>query len=90
MYYGLEQELSDGAYDPYNREALWLYNDYSRTTPSYVHITLLNKIRTIIGKGDDDFVNSVAKIVAFQNNDIALLRAGVLIVLTNVSCVYQV
>lgn len=86
VYYGLEQEIADGKDDPYNREALWLYNDFSRTAkPSYAHIANLNKIRKALGKADAKFFSQVATTVAQQDKDIALSRGGGVLVLTNVS-----
>ncbi|ORX41302.1 glycoside hydrolase superfamily [Kockovaella imperatae] len=84
IYQGLEQELSDGHDDPYNREALWLYNDFSTSTPSYVNIANVNKIRHALN-GDDKFLNSVATVQSVRDQDIALVRGSALIVLTNVS-----
>lgn len=84
VYYGTEQDISDGKGDPSNREALWLYNDFSMTaSPSYARIASLNKIRSTLAK-NPAFVNSVVTAVTEQANDTALARGGALIVLTNV------
>ena len=84
IYYGLEQEMSDGNQDPENREALWLYNDYSTTaTESFGRIIVANKIRSTLN-ADPSWLNSVATVLAIQSQDIALLRGPALIVLTNV------
>jgi alpha-amylase len=85
VYYGLEQDISDGSADPYNREALWLYNDFSTTaTATYARIAALNKIRTAMGTRDQSWYGIVAEVADIQDQDIALARGGGLIVLTNV------
>ena len=84
IYYGLEQDLSDGSADPANREALWLYNDFSTTaTQAYGRITNVNTIRKALN-GDTSFLNSVATVKTSQDQDIALSRGSALIILTNV------
>jgi len=84
IYYGLEQDIADGKADPANREALWLYNDFSTTaSPTYARIATLNKVRSTLGK-TSAFLNSVAKVAAVQAQDIAWSRPGALIVLTKV------
>ncbi|KAK4686486.1 hypothetical protein P7C73_g3650, partial [Tremellales sp. Uapishka_1] len=84
IYYGTEQDISDGSADPNNREPLWQYNDYSTTaTQTYGRIATLNKIRSALAT-TGNFTSSVASIVASQSQDIALSRGGALIVLTNV------
>lgn len=88
VYYGLEQEIADGKVDPENRNALWQYNDFSRTAAkSYAHIATLNKVRKALGGRDAKFYEEVATVVQTQQKDIALSRGGGLIVLTNVSSV---
>ena len=85
IYYGLEQDLSDGSADPSNREALWLYSDFSTTaTQTYGRISTVNKVRKALN-GDSSFLNSVATVKMMQDQDIALSRGSSLIVLTNVS-----
>ncbi|WWC97297.1 hypothetical protein V866_004176 [Kwoniella sp. B9012] len=82
VYYGLEQDIADGPYDPNNREALWNYNNYATTGDTYKRITTLNKIRKFLStKGK--FLNSVGTVLKIQDNDIALQREDALIVLTN-------
>ncbi|WRT63393.1 uncharacterized protein IL334_000298 [Kwoniella shivajii] len=82
VYYGLEQDIADGPYDPNNREALWNYNNYNTGGDTYKRIQTLNKIRDYLG-GRGKFFNSVATILKVQDNDIALQREEALIVLTN-------
>ncbi|WWC57793.1 uncharacterized protein I303_100328 [Kwoniella dejecticola CBS 10117] len=82
VYYGLEQDIADGPYDPNNREALWNYNNYNTGGDTYKRITNLNKIRDLLAsKGN--FLTSVATVLKIQDNDIALQREDALIVLTN-------
>ncbi|KAF7362307.1 hypothetical protein MVEN_00577300 [Mycena venus] len=86
LYYGFEQDVgSDGPADPYNREALWLYTNYSSTaTPTYGRITKLNKLRKYLSTSGH-FLTAQSQNVAQQGSqDLAILRAGVLTVLTNV------
>ncbi|KAE8538221.1 hypothetical protein D1P53_005560 [Cryptococcus gattii VGV] len=82
VYYGLEQDISDGPADPQNREALWNYNNYSTDGVTYGRITNLNKIRNGLG-GVGNLYNVVATVLAAQDQDIALQREEALIVLTN-------
>ncbi|WWC67129.1 uncharacterized protein I206_101036 [Kwoniella pini CBS 10737] len=82
VYYGLEQDIADGPYDPNNREALWNYNNYNTAGDTYKRIANLNKIRDFLGfKGS--FSTSVATVLKIQDQDIALQREDALIVLTN-------
>lgn len=83
VYYGLEQDISDGPTDPQNREALWNYNNYSTDGVTFGRITNLNKIRNGLG-GVGKLYNAVATVLAAQDQDIALQREEALIVLTNV------
>lgn len=48
VYYGAEQEFV-GAFDPYNREALW-GSEYKTDAPLYTHIATLNAARNAIAK----------------------------------------
>lgn len=82
VYYGLEQDISDGPADPQNREALWNYNNYSTDGVTFGRITNLNKIRRRLG-GVGELYNAVATVLAAQDQDIALQREEALIVLTN-------
>lgn len=86
VYYGLEQEVSFGAADPDNRDALWKYNDYSTQTGSYLLIKKLNEIRKgLSGTGSGKWHETTAKVGSVTDSDITLERDGVLIALTNVS-----
>ncbi|KAJ7935184.1 putative alpha-amylase AmyA [Mycena leptocephala] len=84
LYYGFEQDVgSDGPADPYNREALWLYNNYSTTAkPTYGRITKLNKLRKYLATSTN-FLTAHSANVQQQAQDLAMLRAGVLTVVTN-------
>lgn len=84
VYYGLEQDISDGPTDPQNREALWNYNNYATDGVTFGRITNLNNIRNRLG-GVGELYNAVATVLAIQDQDIALQREEALIVLTNVS-----
>ena len=84
IYYGLEQDLADGANDPHNREALWLYNNFATTGPTYQRIKILNEIRKKLG-ADDKWMRAVGSVLSWTKTDIALNREDVIIVLTNVS-----
>ena len=83
IYYGLEQDLSDGDKDPKNREALWLYGDFNTDGQTYQRIKKLNDIRKALG-GDREWLSAAGDVVAVQQNDIALKRKDSVIVLTNV------
>ncbi|KAJ6491781.1 alpha-amylase AmyA [Mycena vitilis] len=84
LYYGFEQDVgADGPSDPHNREALWLYTDYSSTaTPTYGRISKLNKLRKYLATSSK-FLTTQSQNVQQQAQDLAMLRAGVLTVLTN-------
>lgn len=82
-YYGTEQEIKEGAEDPFNRNALWKHNGYSTSTGYYRLYQKLNQIRKSLGSGTQ-FHNTVGRTVAVTDNDIAIQRNNVLIVLTKV------
>ncbi|KAJ7147826.1 putative alpha-amylase AmyA [Mycena crocata] len=84
LYYGFEQDVgSDGASDPHNREALWLYTNYSTTaTPTYARISKLNKLRKYLAS-NSNFLTSQSSRVQQQAQDLAMVRAGTLTILTN-------
>ncbi|WVQ85180.1 hypothetical protein IAT38_007345 [Cryptococcus sp. DSM 104549] len=82
VYYGLEQDVSDGLADPANREALWNYNNYAQDGETFGRIASLNKIRTALG-GVGNLHNAVGTVLAQQDQDIAIKREEALIVLTN-------
>ncbi|PYI01032.1 alpha-amylase AmyA [Aspergillus sclerotiicarbonarius CBS 121057] len=54
IYQGQEQHLN-GAYDPLNREALWL-TSYNTSTPLYQHIRTLNRLRKHIHQTDPSYL----------------------------------
>lgn len=83
VYYGLEQDISDGSADPANREALWNYNNYATTGETFKRIANLNKIRSSLGK-IGNFHKTVGKTLALQKQDIAIQHEEALIILTNV------
>lgn len=83
-YYGTEQEINQGTEDPFNRNALWKYNGYSTQTGMYQFIKKLNQIRKALGNGTK-FHTIAGKTTAVTDNDIAIERNNVLIVLTKVS-----
>ena len=85
IYYGLEQDMADGASDPHNREALWLYNNYATDGETYQRIKNLNEIRSKLGSSNNKWHSAVGSTLTQQSNDIAIQREGALIVLTNVS-----
>ncbi|WVR03250.1 hypothetical protein IAU60_000241 [Kwoniella sp. DSM 27419] len=82
VYYGLEQDIADGPYDPNNREALWNYNDYNTQGDTYKLITRLNKIRQLLNP-KNGYKQNVASVLQYTAHDIALVRGDALIVLTN-------
>jgi hypothetical protein len=72
-----------GAGDPTNRAALWANGGYSTSGATYSLITKLNKIRKGLGSGTR-FHTEVGKVIWDSDNDIAVLRNNVLVVLTKV------
>ncbi|EIW73436.1 hypothetical protein TREMEDRAFT_73072 [Tremella mesenterica DSM 1558] len=82
VYYGTEQELNQGKYDPFNREALW-QTGYSTTTATYKNFALLNTIRKHLGRKSASFWTTATHVIATQTQDIAWTRPGCLVVLTN-------
>lgn len=83
VYYGLEREMK-GAGDPLNRAALWANGGYSTSGATYGLIKKLNQIRKGLGNGTR-FHTEIGKVVASSDNDIAISRNKVLVVLTKVS-----
>ncbi|ORY32604.1 glycoside hydrolase superfamily [Naematelia encephala] len=86
VYYGQEQDFSDGAADPYNRQALWP-STYANTS-TYSRISKLNKIRQAVISngttfGGKTFLDSPAKILVSTATDIAIRKGPLLAVLTN-------
>ncbi|KAJ6546233.1 putative alpha-amylase AmyA [Mycena vulgaris] len=84
LYYGFEQDVGkDGPGDPFNREALWLYTDYStNATPTYRRIVKLNKLRKYLA-ATSDFLTAPSTRPQQQAQDLAVVRGGVLTILTN-------
>ena len=83
---GQEQELSSGAHDPENRQALWPSN-YANTT-TYNRIALLNQVRHgLISNGTTfegkNFLDYQAKIIANSASDVAIRKGPLLAILTN-------
>lgn len=83
IYYGLEREMK-GNQDPINRDALWNNGGYSTSGATYGLIKKLNTIRKGLANGTR-FHTEVGKVIASSDNDIAVLRNNVLVVLTKVS-----
>lgn len=83
-YYGLEQDISTGTADPYNRPALWDFGKYQTTGATYQRIARMNLIRTKLGELGS-FHKSTGKQVAMTDNNIAFRRNEALLVLTSVS-----
>lgn len=54
VYQGQEQHLS-GAYNPVNREAVWL-SGYNTSGPLYPYITTLNAFRNQVVDGSSDYL----------------------------------
>lgn len=86
VYYGQEQDLHMGGYDPLNREALWPSNYTNGTT--YQRLTKLNQLRTaLINNGTlyqgKSYIDSHATILASTDYDVAFRKGPVLAVLTN-------
>jgi len=87
---GQEQDFSDGAHDPENRQALWPSN-YANTT-SYQRIKKLNQVRhALISNGTTfegkNFLDYQTKIIAHSDYDVAIRKGPLLAVLTNVRTV---
>ena len=88
---GQEQDFSDGAGDPYNRQALWPSN-YTNTT-TYNRIKTLNSIRhSVISNGTQyegkNFIDSPSSIIASSQYDVAIRKGPMVAVLTNVSSAF--
>ena len=86
VYYGQEQELSDGLGDPYNRQALWP-SKYTNTS-TYERIKKINNARqAIIANGTQfegkSYLDYQAKIIASTNYDVAIRKGPLLAMLTN-------
>lgn len=91
MYYGQEQDVWDGAADPYNRNALWAdgHGNYGNST-TYQRVKTLNKLRhSLIANGTTfdgkTFLQAPTTVVAQTATDLAVRKGPVLTVLTNVS-----
>jgi hypothetical protein len=73
-----------GNKDPINRDALWNNGGYTTSGATYGLIKKLNKIRKGLGNGTQ-FHTEIGKVIASSDNDIAISRNKVLVVLTKVS-----
>jgi len=82
IYYGTEREMKGNA-DPFNRAALWSNGGYSNSGATYALIKKLNGIRKGLGNGTR-FHTEIGKVIGNSDNDIAVLRNNVLVVLTKV------
>lgn len=89
-YYGQEQELSNGASDPYNREAMFApgNGNYSVTSTLQL-ITRLNQIRHFLTSnatkitGGSDYLTSNAEILVASQFDLAFRKGPILTVVTS-------
>lgn len=90
VYYGQEQDISFGAGDPYNRQALWADGNggYSNST-TYQRIRRLNDIRHWLisngttFNGNQTFIGSRVETVTLTQNDFAYRKGPLLVALTN-------
>jgi alpha-amylase len=82
IYYGTEREMK-GSGDPFNRATLWSNGGYSTTGATFGLIKKLNGIRNGLGNGTR-FHTEIGKVIGNSDNDIAILRNNVLVVLTKV------
>jgi hypothetical protein len=74
--------------DPFNRAALWSNGGYSNTGATFALIKKLNGIRKGLGSGTR-FHTEIGKVIGNSDNDIAVLRNNVLVVLTKVSLLLE-
>ncbi|CAD6578592.1 MAG: hypothetical protein TREMPRED_002226 [Tremellales sp. Tagirdzhanova-0007] len=86
VYYGQEQDFSEGNADPYNRQALWPSNYANSST--YNRIAKLNEVRHAVISNNtlfkgQSFLNSTSSIVASTAHDVAIRKGPILAVLTN-------
>jgi alpha-amylase len=86
MYYGLEQNMV-GKSDPESRAALWQYG-FGTEGDSYKRIARLNLIRKKMGELGG-FHEIIGKQVEVTDGEIAFERNGALLVLTNVSIMFN-
>ncbi|KAN0075281.1 glycoside hydrolase family 13 protein [Tylopilus felleus] len=80
VYYGQEQSFS-GSGDPWNREPLWT-SGYANTT-AYLLISTMNQFRNFL-VNTTNWVDSSMQVLTFTPDAIAILKGGVVSVLTNV------
>ncbi|KAH8108459.1 alpha-amylase [Phellopilus nigrolimitatus] len=80
VYYGQEQGFHGGS-DPYNREPLWTSN-YTKST-AYEMVTTLNQFRNFL-VNTSDWATQQMEVLASTNGAIAINKANVLTVVTNV------
>ncbi|KZT55581.1 glycoside hydrolase family 13 protein [Calocera cornea HHB12733] len=82
VYEGQEQEYSGGNV-PNNREAVWL-SAYQENKPMYKHITTLNNARKAAMNGSSSFLSTHMSVISTSTHSIAIAKAPMLAVLTNV------
>ncbi|KAI9736785.1 MAG: hypothetical protein M1834_000989 [Cirrosporium novae-zelandiae] len=81
IYYGQEQQF-DGAFNPVNREALWL-SSYDTSTTLYKFITTLNGIRSYAFKHLPQYPTYKSEPLYYDSETLALRKGSVVTVLTN-------
>ena len=74
IYEGQEQHYTGGA-DPANREAVWL-SGYSTSSPYYVFITQLNRIRNYAIWQSPSYVTSMASVIYNDTTTIATSKGA--------------
>jgi len=82
VYQGQEQGYTGGNV-PYDREAIWL-SGYETQKPYYEHITSLNMARQAAMNGSSSFLTTHMKVLSTSTHSIAIAKAPMLSVLTNV------
>lgn len=88
VYNGQELDTTFGSHDPYNRAALWtMDNAYGNTTTSQM-MYRLNSIRKKmidlnLGWNGASYMDSRSDIIAYTENDVAIRKGPIIMVLTN-------
>jgi alpha-amylase len=72
VYQGQEQHLS-GAYNPLNREAVWL-SDYNTSSPLYTYTTFLNTFRNNVINASSDYLTYFNHVVYNDSNTLAMRK----------------
>lgn len=82
QYYGQEQGFSAGYSDPYNRQAMWLY-DRSTDSQQYAQIRLLNRLRSGLIASGSPWIDSPLQFLVATKEAMAFRKGPVLAVLSN-------